>query len=199
MWYLPRLITVSFFFLLQVYGQEPQIDRLIKSELKMTFPSIYFKHLSLEFAEMPYSVDSCCRYIGSHFEQSLNSLVIWRDSLENEDLTNKRIKKIKPLLRKYLKSKEIEICSMRHEQKISRKTIGLTHDSLKINYLLTLNSVLDFSKTRKTLTTRPSHLYRPKIFCWGCIKSFYHLDRNSRNLRKAARLAKQRNKNLTAG
>lgn len=140
---------------------------------------------------MPYSLDSCLKYIASRFDENINSLVIWRDTAETEDLTIKRIKKLKSALKKYLQTKEFEIYSMGNEQKVSRHTIKMTTDSSKINYLITLNSVFDISKTRRPLTTKQSHLYRPKLFCWSCIKSCYHLDRKSRNLRKAARQAKK--------
>ena len=186
------LIVLLICFSLQFHAQESEIDRLIQSELKMTFPSIHFKHQSADYAPMPYSVDSCFKYIASNFDENINSLVIWRDTLETEMLTAKRIKKLKTVLKKYLKTKEFEIYSMENEQKVSRHTIKMTIDSSKINYLLTLNSVFDISKTQRPFSKKLSHLYRPKLFCWACFKSFYHLDKKSRNLRKAARLAKEK-------
>lgn len=129
-------------------AQQPEIDRLIGNELKMTFPSIYFVHNTTDYATMPYTVDSCFKYIALHFKEDYNSLVIWRDSAETEQLTNARIEKLKQGLRKYLPSGKIEIHSMGNEQKVSRKTISMTTDSAKVAYLLSLNSVLDFSKTR---------------------------------------------------
>lgn len=186
------LIVLLICFSLQFHAQENEIDRLIKSELKMTFPSIHFKHESADYAAMPYSVDSCLNYIARNFDENINSLVIWRDTAETEALTNNRIKKLKTALKKYLKTKEFEIYSMGNEQKVSRHTIKMTTESSKINYLLTLNSVFDISKTRRPFSKKLSHLYRPKLFCWACFKSFYHLDKKSRNLRKAARLAKEK-------
>jgi hypothetical protein len=188
---LVKLTIILFFISVQLQGQESEIDRLIQSELKMTFPSIHFKHKSTDYASMPYSIDSSFKYIASRFDENINSLVIWRDTTETEDLTNKRIKKIKKALKKYLQTKEFEIYSMGNEQKVSRHTIKMTSDSSKIKYLLILNSVFDISKTRRPLPTSLSHLYRPKLFCWSCIKSCYHLDKKSRNLRKVARRAKQ--------
>ena len=128
-------------------GQDSETDRLIRSELKMTFPSIYFKHNSTDYAPMPYTVDSCFKYIALHFEDNINSLVIWRDSTETEELTNKRIEILKAGLKKYIRPGKIEIHSMGNKQKISRQTINMTSDSTKIEYLLSLNSVLDISKT----------------------------------------------------
>lgn len=131
-----------------LHAQDSEIDRLIQGELKMTFPSIHFKHNSTEYAAMPYTVDSCLKYIALRYKDNLNSLVIWRDSTETEELTNKRIEKLKLALRKYLPSGKIEIHSMGDQQKISRQTIGMTSDSTKTEYLLSLNSVFDISKTR---------------------------------------------------
>lgn len=130
------------------HGQEAEIDRLIASEFKMTFPSIYFKHNSADYAAMPYSADSCFKYITLNFDKNVNSLVIWRDSTETEALTNKRIAKLKAGLRKYVSDNIIEIHSMGNNQKVSRQTINMTSDKTKIKYLLTLNSVFDISKTR---------------------------------------------------
>lgn len=191
---LGKYVLIVFLFSTKLLAQESEIDRLIQSELKMTFPSIYFKHQSADYAAMPYSVDSCLNYIARNFDENINSLVIWRDTAETEALTNKRIKKLKTALKKYLKTKEFEIYSMGNEQKVSRHTIKMTTECSKINYLLTLNSVFDISKTRRPFSKKLSHLYRPKLFCWACFKSFYHLDKKSRNLRKAAKLAKEKTK-----
>ena len=119
-----------------------------QSELVMTFPSIYFQHNSTEYAVMPYSVDSCFKFIAQNFKDSYNSLVIWRDSLETEELTNTRIQKLQAGLKKYLPSERIEIHSMGGAQKISRQTINSSNDSLQRAYLLSLNSVFDISKTK---------------------------------------------------
>jgi hypothetical protein len=170
-----------------------EIDRLIASELKMSFPSIYFKHNSTDYALMPYSVDSCFKQIALHYDDEINSLVIWRDSAETEELTIKRIKKLRLSLNKYIRSGKIEIHSMGNQQKISRKTINMTSDTSKIKYLLSLNSVLDISKTRvqKGIPKTESHIFHPKIWCWNCWKSGFHLDRKSRTLRKMARRNKE--------
>jgi hypothetical protein len=141
-------LTIFLFVSTITRGQEAEIDRLIASELKMTFPSIYFKHNSADFTTMPYSVDSCFKYIAHNFDKSVNSLVIWRDSTETEALTNKRIAKLKAGLRKYVRDNIIEIHSMGNNQKVSRQTINMTSDKTKIKYLLSLNSVFDISKTR---------------------------------------------------
>ena len=188
---LNNLTIILLFISSIIRGQDSEIDRLIAGELKMTFPSIYFKHKSADYAPMPYSVDSCFKYIASRFDENINSLVIWRDTAESEDLTIKRIKKLKSKLKINIKTKEFEIYSMSNEQKVSRHTIKITSDSTKINYLLALNSVFDISKTRRPVKPSLSHLYRPKLFCWSCIKSCYHLDKKSRNLRKAAKRSKQ--------
>jgi hypothetical protein len=189
-------LTLILFLSTKLFAQDNEIDRLIQSEFKMTFPSIYFKHKSTDYAKMPYSADSCFKYIASHFDESINSLVIWRDISETEGLTIKRIKKLKSALRKYLRTNKFEVYSMGHEQKVSRQTFKLTSDSSKIKYLLTLNSVFDISKSRKPTTQNQTgtsaHIMHPRLFCWDCFKSFYHLDRKSRNLRKVARQTKKK-------
>ena len=131
-----------------ISAQESEIDRLIAGELKMTFPSIYFKHNSTEYAIMPYAVDSCYKNIALNYDKTINSLVIWRDSLETDKLNQQRIKKLKAELKKYLKKGVVEIQFSGNEQKISRQTIAMTNDSAKINYLLSLNSAFDISKTK---------------------------------------------------
>lgn len=142
-------LTIILLFISTIFrGQDTEINKLISGELKMTFPSIYFKHNSTDYAEMPYKVDSCFKYIALNYDKSKNSLVIWRDSAEIESLTNRRIKKLNSGLRKYIKTGVIEIHSMGEQQKILRQTINMTSDRNKIDYLLTLNSVFDISKTR---------------------------------------------------
>lgn len=141
-------LTILLFVSTTAPGQESEADRLIASELKMTFPSIYFKHNSVDYAKMPYSVDSCLNYIAFNFDKSVNSLVIWRDSAETEALTDKRIAKLKMGLHKYMRDNNFEIQSMGKAQKVSRQTINMTSDQTKMNYLLSLNSVFDISKTR---------------------------------------------------
>lgn len=187
-------LTIIFLFISTIIrGQDSEIDRLIAGELKMTFPSIYFKHNTTDYAAIPYSVDSCFKYISSRYDENINSLVIWRDTAETEDLTIKRIKKLKSAFKKHLQTNEFEIYSMGNEQKVSRQTIKMTSDSSKIKYLLTLNSVFDISKTRRPIRLSPSqsHIMRPRFFCWNCLIHGYHLDKKSRNLRKVARHSKK--------
>lgn len=159
-------LTILLFIATGLQGQESEIDRLIKSELKMTFPSIYFKHGSTDFAPMPYPADSCFKFIANHFKDNINSLVIWRDTLENEELTNKRIEKLKDSLRKYIKHEKIKIHSMGNEQKVSRRTIATTSDSSKIKYLITLNSVFDISKTRPGNEASVKSHKKWQLPCW---------------------------------
>jgi hypothetical protein len=153
-----------------LFAQNKETDRLIKGELKMTFPSIYFKHKSTDYATMPYAVDSCYKYIALHIKD-INDYVIWRDSLETDQLTKKRIKKLKTGLNQYTPSLNIYIESMGKEQKISRATINLTNDNQQIQYLLSLNSVFDISKTHllteKKWWQRRTH-YEGRYLCFGC-------------------------------
>ncbi len=189
-----KLFLLFLFVASTIRGQESEIDRLIQGELKMTFPSIYFKHNSTDYTSMPYSADSCFKYIALHFEETSNSLVIWRDSFETEALTIKRIRKLKTALKNHLRSREYEIYSMGKEQKVSRQTISMTTDSSKINYLLTLNSVFDISKTRLPFKTKDSHILHPKIWCGSCWKNGFHLNKRGREARKIARNNKEKQK-----
>ena len=162
-----------------LHAQIKETDSLLSSgELKMTFPSIYFKHNSTDFSTMPYSFDSCFKYIALHFNDNINSLVIWRDSIETEELTNKRIKKLKLELNKYIPSSRIDIHSMEEEQKISRRTINMRGDFEHIEYLLSLNSVLDISKTRFPTIMKwnsKSHIDLPRPWCLNCWRNGFHI------------------------
>lgn len=84
---------------------------------------------------------------------------------------------------------------MGEKQKISRHVINMTSDSTKIKYLLSLNSVFDISKSRvpndKT-STKKSHILRPKIWCWNCWKSGFHLNKSAREYRKMVRRRKNK-------
>ena len=141
---LVKLTIILFCIATSLKGQNSEIDRLIDSELKMTFPSIYFKHNSTDYANMPYTVDSCLKYIATNIK-NLNSYPIWRDSTEKERLTYIRIQKLKSDLNKYAPSKQIHFQSMGTAQKISRRTIEKSVDNQQTQYLLSLNSVLDIS------------------------------------------------------
>lgn len=183
-------IKITFVILLVanlLFSQNNNLIRLPDNEYKMTFPSIYFKHSSKEYAEMPYKVDSCFKYIAEHFNQNINSLVIWRDSTESEKITEARIKKLKPELKKHIKDGKFEIVSMSDAQKISQYTIQNTNDKTQTIYLTTLNSCFDFSKTKIPNNTKQSHVIRPKIWCKDCWKNGFHMDKKSRTLRKMAR------------
>lgn len=170
-----------------LFSQNNDLNRLPDKELQMTFPSIYFKHNSTNYADMPYKVDSCFKHIALHFDQNINSLVIWRDSLETEALTKARIKKLSAQLKKHLRKNNFEIISMADQQKISRYTLQKTDEQTNRDYLLSLNSCFDFSKTKVPLKTTNSHIIRPKIWCKDCWKNGFHLDKKSRTLRKIAR------------
>lgn len=177
-----------------LHAQVSEIDRLMQSELKMTFPSIYFKHNSTEYAKMPYTADSCFRHIALHFKEDNTQLVIWRDSAEADELTNARIKILKAGLKKYMLKRDIKIESMGSEQKVSRQTMKLTTDSTKINYLLSLNSVMDVTKTQwpPNKKKKGDHVDNPRITCVFCWMSCFHVvERHKRN--KARRLKEKRN------
>jgi len=186
-----RIILILSIITSTLRAQNPEIERLMEGELKMAFPSIYFKHQSANYAVMPYTADSCFKYIALHFDKNVNSLVIWRDSAETEKLTDKRVKKIIAGLKKYLRTGKIEIYSMNGQQKISRRTIRSVTDSAAIAYLMTLNSVFDFSRTRLPVEKSYSdHIRHPSIFCGSCWKNGFHL-KTRRKLRKMDKHRKQ--------
>ncbi|MCW3082993.1 MAG: hypothetical protein JWP12_359 [Bacteroidetes bacterium] len=165
-------------------GQGTEIDRLITGELKMVYPGIYFKHNSTDYAAMPYTSDSCFKYIAHHVRE-IYSYVIWRDSTETDELTNKRIKKLKVGLNKYIPTGKIEIHPMGKEQKISRQTINCSINDEQRQYLLSLNSVFDIS-TIRFLTKKKNHIEHPRIWCLSCWKSGFHI-KARRELHKMAK------------
>lgn len=184
-----KLLILFLFISINICGQNPEIERLIDGEFRMNFPSIYFKHQLTSYAPMPYSVDSCIKHIALHFDNTINRLVIWKDSAETEDLTRKRIKKLKADLSKYMSTKKIDMYSMGKEQKISRYIIHTASDSTQINYLLSLNSVFDISKSRlpdKAISSE-SHILHPKLWCGNCWKNGFHMNKRGREIRKMAR------------
>jgi hypothetical protein len=127
-----------------LHSQVKEIDkRLSTGELDMTFPSIYFKNNSTNYAEMPYTVDSCFKYVAVHIKY-LNDLIVWRDSSETDQLTYNRIKKLRAELSKYT-PQNLNIRSMGKSQKISQRTIYTGTTATQIQYLLSLNSVFDVS------------------------------------------------------
>ncbi|MEO6305813.1 MAG: hypothetical protein ABIP51_21880 [Bacteroidia bacterium] len=141
---LTKLILLFLYFSTNLEGQNIKSDKLSEEELTMTFPSIYFKHNSTDYAVMPYSVDSCFKYIKTKIKD-LNSFAVWRDSSEKERLTYIRIRKLKSDLNKYLPTNKIHFQSMGAAQKNSRSTIEKSVDNKQAQYLLSLNSVLDVS------------------------------------------------------
>ena len=185
-------LILLFFIITGLCAQDPGIDRLIKGELKMTFPSIYFKHKSTDYAPMPYTADSCFKFMAHHIKD-IQSLVIWRDSAETEELTSMRIKKLKTGLNKYTTSENIKIYSMGKEQKISRHTINMTDNREQIKYLLSLNSSFDVSKTRFSKRRVKTHVELPRLWCMNCWKNGFHIKirRQLRRAKKQERLRKE--------
>lgn len=77
-----------------IRGQPPTI---------MKFPNIYFKLHSTEYAQMPYTVESCLKF----FANGINNkgtlyITVWRDTAEMPQLNNRRIKQFKHDLGKYI-------------------------------------------------------------------------------------------------
>jgi hypothetical protein len=172
-----------------LHAQEKKFEDRINSGLKMNFPSIYFKHNSTDYAEMPYAVDSCFKYIADHIKY-LNDLTIWRDSIEVDQLAYKRIKKLRADLSKYTLS-TLNIQSMGDAQKISQHTIYTATDPEQIQYLLALNSVFDVSgairtKRKKEKWKDKSHVELPRPWCWSCWRHGFWI-KEHREMKKAKR------------
>lgn len=162
-----KILFLLLFLTTILCAQNPEVEKLLEGELKMTYPSIYFKHNSTDYAEMGYTVDSCFKYIAGHIKY-LNSIVIWRDSSETELLTGARIKKLKLDLNKYIPSRNVDIESMEDQQKISQRTINKASNDKQRQYLLSFNSVLDVSGAiRHRKKWRRTHV-EGRIFCSEC-------------------------------
>lgn len=168
-----KFIIAFLFTAAGLRAQDSEIDRLIAGELKMTFPSIYFRHNSADYAAMPYVVDSCFRYIAANIKK-LNSYAIWRDSTEKERMTYFRIKKLRADLKPYLSSGQIRFQSMGPAQKISRRTIEKSTDEMQTQYLLSLNCVLDVSGAIKNEGKEKRQRHRlPRLVWCGWAHGFH--------------------------
>ncbi len=162
------------------------IEKTVGYENQMTFPSIYFKHNSSDYAVMPYSVDSCFKYIAANIKD-LNSHPIWRDSAEKERLSYVRMQKLKTDLKKYIPGKKITFQSMGTAQKISRHTIEKSDDETQKQYLLTLNSVLDVSgviENKKVVTKEKKQRKRLPRLVWCGWKYGFHWSSNGSSTKK---------------
>jgi len=166
-------LTIIFLFTSTILRGQSIDTKLENGELKMTFPSIYFKHNSTDYATMPYSVDSCFKYIATKIKE-LNSYPVWRDINEKERLTYFRIKQLQADLVKYLPANNIRFQSMGAAQKISKQTIQKA-DTKQAQYLLTLNSVLDVSGALKNKNSKEKKQRRgiPRLVWCGWQYGFH--------------------------
>lgn len=165
-----KFLFIFFIVAKGLCAQNTEIDGLIKSELKMTFPRIYFKNNLIEYEAMPYTVDSCFKYIAANLKD-IRSFVIWRDSSESEQLSTRRIQKLKADLNKYTPSAKIYIESMKGAQKISQLTIKKSSSIEQTRYLLSLNAVFDVYTTGtlpEKQVGKKSHIYHPRFWCFNC-------------------------------
>jgi hypothetical protein len=177
-------------------GQAVETSKPIDNEIKMTFPSIYFKHNSLDYALMPYTVDSCYKYIANNIND-ISDFVIWRDSKESKYLSSERIKKLKIEINKYTPSSKIDIEIIGNGQKVTQRTINEGMDENQIQYLLSLNSVFDIARTGSSTINKlnkRNHKFYPKIWCWKCWKSGFHI-KYRRDMRKSEKQNKKPIKN----
>lgn len=168
---LKKALLIFFIFFIWLVNflqaQNKDFDRLIKNEFKMTFPSVYFKNNSTEFAQMPYTADSCFKYVADNIE-NLKTMSIWRDSSESSQLNKLRIKQLKKGIRKHIKFGALRIKSVNERQKITSHTISLFTDSLQTKYLLSLNAVFDVSSVVMLPKVKKSHTQKPRWWCRWC-------------------------------
>lgn len=167
-----QLKIFLFFFVVTttVNSQNAINTKVVTGELKMNFPAVYFKANSTDYAFMPYTTDSCFKYMAAHLNY-ITSFVIWRDSFETNQLTSKRIKKIMTDLGKYIPPIKIKIHNMGKEQKIARSTINQA-DSVRVKFFISLNSVFDINETNipvvNNTSTKKSHIDHPRVWCINC-------------------------------
>jgi hypothetical protein len=186
-----KSILLFLFLHLIVSAQEPNAEA---GEFKMVFPGIYFKHQSTDYAVMPYTIDSCLKYITFHLKD-INELVLWRDFEETEELTTMRIKKLKMDFHACAPTEKIKIRPMGKEQKISRHVINKSISSEQMNYLLSLNSVFEICETRFSKEWKQkNHIEQPRIWCGSCWKNGFHIVAR-RKLHKMKKRKKQATKN----
>lgn len=177
------LILIPLIIATGLRGQVTQMDKMLEGELRMTFPSIYFKNNSIDYAEMPYPADSCFKFMAANIKD-INCFVIWRDKSESEELLKSRIKKLKSDLNRFT-SEKIDIQSMGTLQRLSEQTIQKGIGKDQIQFLLSLNSMFDICRTRmgsdksgSKLTGKSaskSHVERPSIFCPSCWRHGFHI------------------------
>lgn len=95
------LAFISLLWMSCIRGQPPTI---------MKFPNIYFKLHSTEYAQMPYTVDSCFKSLVKGINQKGTLYItVWRDTAEMPQLNNRRIKRFKHDLGKYMRVDKINI------------------------------------------------------------------------------------------
>lgn len=81
-----------------------------QSTQKMYFPNIYFKLNTADYAKMPYTVDSCIKFIVDNIKaKGQPYFIMFRDTLETELLLRRRIKKFKNDLSKFMSADKIQI------------------------------------------------------------------------------------------
>ena len=79
---------------------------LFSQDKAMVYPTLYFKHKSIEYAEMPYSADSALRYFKG---KTIDVIPIFRDSNETNKLSIKRAEKVKIDISKYTSTNNVKI------------------------------------------------------------------------------------------
>src|SRR5579872_2280780 len=81
-----------------------------QSKQQMTFPNIYFKLNSADYAKMPYTIDSCLKFLIKNIKaKGIPSFIMFRDTIETELLLKRRIKRFKNDLNKYMPADKTEI------------------------------------------------------------------------------------------
>lgn len=165
----------------------------IPGEQKMTFPSVYFRSNSVEYAEMPYTADSCYKYIAGHKKNEIGYLIVWHDPSEPDVIASQRLDKVKAEIAKYHPAGKIRIVFMNEGNKISKETLEKARTTDEKKYLLMLNTSIDYSPTRtnKNQGTYYNHIWYPRPWCLACWRHGFHI-RERKLLREARRIEERK-------
>ena len=99
-----RTFKILFLILISVTSLRGQSDQ------QMTFPNIYFKLNTADYAKMPYTVDSCLKFLVNNIKaKGEPNLAMFRDTVETDLLCKRRIKRFKYDLNKYMAADNLKI------------------------------------------------------------------------------------------
>jgi hypothetical protein len=136
-------MKLKFFIIILVLGFSTQFYGQIKH--KMEFPNIYFKLNSTDYADMPYKVDSCFKMMVKHIniDSVHNNIYLFfrRDSSETDQLTEKRIVKLKQDLNKFKITSKIYFKNSGTSQKIVKENRKIKRRILTLRSVVEVNLV----------------------------------------------------------